>query len=283
LFELEARLKAIFGVEDAVVIPPITDDLNMMVHTLGRAGASYLLSRLRDGDVIAIGGGTAVYSVVQAIEPRHAYDVKVVPFLGAVQGRVTTDVNYLATQLATRLGGKAYQLHAPAFVDTKEHREVLMGMRPIKEILDIAREATIALLGVGSVDDEVSRFVQFTALSSQDMCRIAETYGGVGEIAAYVYDVKGHSCADEYAQRVVGLTLDELRKIPFIIGAAATAIKSLPLYGALRGGYLDALITDERATRGVLTFFEQDFRHVGGLTGKQAQEPDGRAASVRSR
>ena len=38
---------------------------------------------------------------------------------------------------------------------------------------------------------------------------------------------------------------------------AATAAKALPIYGALRGGYLHALITDEAAARGVLEFFEQ--------------------------
>ncbi len=43
---------------------------------------------------------------------------------------------------------------------------------------------------------------------------------------------------------------------------AATAAKALPIYGALRGGYLHALITDETAARGVLDLFEQDFRKV---------------------
>ena len=42
------------------------------------------------------------------------------PVLGAVQGQVTTDMNYLAARLAERLGGKAYQLHAPALSDTPQ-------------------------------------------------------------------------------------------------------------------------------------------------------------------
>ena len=35
-----------------------------------------------------------------------------------------------------------------------------------------------------------------------------------------------------------------------------------PLYGALRGGYLHALITDETAARGILELFEQNFLKV---------------------
>jgi DNA-binding transcriptional regulator LsrR (DeoR family) len=162
--------------------------------------------------------------------------------------------------MAERLGGKAYQLHAPAFVDTKEHCITLRSMTPVKEILDIARRANIALLGVGTVDAEASRFVQFTALSADDMKEIADACGGVGEIGAYVYDIEGQPCAHEYADRVIGLTLPEIQAIPFRIGVAATTAKALPLYGALRGGYLHALITDETAACGVLDLFEQDFR-----------------------
>jgi DNA-binding transcriptional regulator LsrR (DeoR family) len=258
LFDLENRLMDGFGISDAVVIPQVAQDAEAMVHTLGRAGAAYLLDRLADGDVLAIGGGTAVHAVAQALETRDPVRVRVAPLMGAVQGRVTTDVNYLAAQLAGHLGGEAYQLHAPAFVDTAKQRELLLSMGPIKEILDIARQATVALLGVGSVDPQASRFVQFTALSPNDMMSIARSHGGVGEIAARVYDAQGRPCAQEYARRAVGLTLQEIRQIPCTIGVAATASKALPIYGALRGGYLDALITDEAAAKGVLQLLDQD-------------------------
>jgi DNA-binding transcriptional regulator LsrR (DeoR family) len=229
LFDLETRLKAVFGLQEALVIPEVGESQSALLNTLGAVGADFLLEHLHDGDVIGISGGTAVNSVVQAIEPTRPYQVEVVPILGAVQGQVTTDMNYLAARLAERLGGRAYQLHAPAFVDTHEHRETLRAIEPVKEILDIARRANIALLGVGTVDAETSRFVQFTALSAEDMRHIAADCRGVGEIGAYVYDIEGRACAHEYARRVVGLTLAELQEIPFRIGLTATAAKVLPL------------------------------------------------------
>jgi DNA-binding transcriptional regulator LsrR (DeoR family) len=138
-------------------------------------------------------------------------------------------------------------------------------MGPVKEILDIARRANIALVGVGMMDPEVSRFVQFTALSAEDMNHIANDCGGVGDINAFVFDIEGRPCAQEYADRVIGISLPEIKNIPFRIGMAATAAKTLPIYGALRGGYLHALITDEAAARGVLALFEQDFRKTPSL------------------
>ena len=262
LFELEERLKAVFGLQDAIVIPAVAESSSTPLNALGNIAAEFLLERLRDGDILGVGGGSAVSAILQAMAPNRKYDIEVVPLLGAVQGEITNDVNYLATNIAERLGGKAYQLHAPAFVDTPKHCETLRSMGPVKEILDIARRANIALVGVGTVDAEVSRFVQFTALSAEEMRHIAEYCGGVGDINAFVYDIEGQACAHEYADRIVGLTLPELKKIPYRVGVAATAAKALPLYGALRGGYLHALITDETAARGILTHFEQDFRKV---------------------
>ena len=260
LFELEDRLKAVFGLKEAMVIPSVAESSSSPLTDLGAAAADFLLTHLREGDVLGMGGGSAINALVQAIAPTRPYQVEVVPLMGAVQGEITHDVNYLTTQLAERLSAKAYQLHAPAFVDTREHCETLRSMGPVKEILDIARRASIALVGVGTVNAEVSRFVQFTALSAEDMKHIAEDCGGVGDINAFVYTIEGNACAHEYADRVLGLTLAELKSIPFRIGVAATAAKALPLYGALRGGYLHALVTDETAARGILDLFDQDFR-----------------------
>jgi DNA-binding transcriptional regulator LsrR (DeoR family) len=94
------------------------------------------------------------------------------------------------------------------------------------------------------------------------MNRIASDCGGVGDLNAFVFDIEGHACAEEYADRVIGLSLAEIKCIPFRIGMAATAAKALPVYGALRGGYLHALITDETAARGILELFEQNFRNI---------------------
>ena len=250
LFDLEERLKAVFGLQDAIVIPAVGDTSRSLLNALGTVAADFLLTRLRDSDVLAITPGITVQAVAQAMDATRPYRIEIVPILGAIQGPIESDMNYLANHMAEKLNAKSYQLHAPAFVETREHCELMKSMGPVKDILDIARDASIALLGVGTMDPEASRFVQYTALSAAELKQIAEECGGVGEISAHVYDIQGQPCATQYADRVVGLTLAEIQNIPFRIGVAATAAKALPIYGALRGGYLHALITDETAARG---------------------------------
>ena len=260
LFELENRLKAVFGLQEVIVIPAVGSTSSSLLNAIGNVGANFLLEHIRDGDVLSITPGTTVQAVVQSIEATRQYQVEIVPILGSIQGEIESDMNYLATQMADRLGAKSYQLHAPAFMDTEEHCEVLRAMEPVKRILDIGRNANVALLGVGTVDPEASRFVQFTALAAEEMNEIANGCGGVGEISAHVYDIDGQPCSQAYSDRVIGLTLDEIRQIPYRIGVAASEAKALPIYGALRGGYLHALITDEAAARGVLEIFDEHFR-----------------------
>jgi DNA-binding transcriptional regulator LsrR (DeoR family) len=262
LFELENRLKAVFGLQDAIVIPNEGNTSSSILNAVGSAAANYLLEKIHDGDIIAITPGTTVQAVVQSLETQRQYQVEIVPILGSIQGDLESDMNYLSSIMGDRLGAKSYKLHAPAFVESREQCEILRSIEPVKKILDIGRRANTALLGIGTLDPETSRFVEFTALSREDMKNIKNSCGGVGEIGAYVYNFDGQPCAKGFADRVIGLTLDEIRSIPYRIGVAASAEKAIPIYGALRGGYLHVLITDEAAAQGVLEIFATNFQKV---------------------
>ncbi|MGZ9235060.1 MAG: sugar-binding transcriptional regulator [Anaerolineales bacterium] len=254
LFDLATRLEQTFQLTVAEVVPCSAEDGRALLSSLGIIGARYLLEHLQDGDVIAIGGGTTIHAIVEAMQPSRAYKVDVVPAVGGVQGCATTDVNFLADRLAERLGGRSFHLHAPAFAESPKQRDELLNMGPIRDILNIARGARIALLGIGTVDPESSRFIQFTALSAEDMKQIAMQHGGIGEVLAFIYDRSGKPCAQPYGERVVGLTMEELQSIPLRIGAAGSRAKAAALLGALRGRYLHTLVTDEKAAEKVMEF-----------------------------
>lgn len=251
-FSLEERLRKTYNLPDPVVIPQPSEDQDAIMQALGRAAGDYLLQNLRDKDIICISGGKAIYQIVQALEPKRKYDVKVVPATGGVQGRHYTDVNYLAAQLADKLGGKAYQLHAPIFVDSPEERKALMSVRKIREILDLARQAQIALVGVGAVISETASYFDLTLLGEADQRKVIEDEKGQGELFAHIYNAQGRPCALEYNQRVFGLSIEDLKTFPLSIGVAATSEKILPIRGALKGEYLKTLITDEATALGVL-------------------------------
>ena len=151
LVDVESRLIEATGLGKAVVTPTVPGNPDTNLQLVGRAAANELLETIRDGDVIAITGGKAVSAVVENLTPDRTFDVTVVPLTGGVQGKYYTDVNHLATQLADRLGGSAMLLHAPLFAESREQRDTLMEVGSIREVLDLARRAQVALVGIGSI------------------------------------------------------------------------------------------------------------------------------------
>jgi len=252
VFDLEERLKTTFGVKDALIVPKVSNDPTSEMTAIGRAGSARLLQSLRDGDVICISGGKAVYEVVKATETRVNYDVTVVPATGGVQGLYHTDVNYLASELAARLGGRAYQLHAPIFVDSPAEKRALLTVRQIRELLDRARRADIALVGVGGVIPGTSSFFDLLSSSDADRESIIDNQAARGELFGHIFDENGRPCAADLSDRLIGVDIDDVRSIPLSIGVAAGSHKVEPIRGVLRGGYLKTLVTDEPTASSVL-------------------------------
>jgi DNA-binding transcriptional regulator LsrR (DeoR family) len=258
LFDLEARLQRECGVPEAVVVPQVSEDPQLVLEAVGRAAAQYVGQRLRDGDGICISGGKALAAVVRNVETSRKYEVQVVPATGGAQGRYQIDANYLAAELAQRLSGTAHELHAPVIVDTPEAREALMAIRQISSVLDTARRAQVAILGIGSVAPGTSTYFEFPSLREEDRRRLVEEFCGTGELLAQIINSRGQPCAPDYNRRVVGIGLDDLRAIPLTIGVAATVTKVSPIISTLRGGYLKTLITDEATARGVLEQWDKE-------------------------
>jgi DNA-binding transcriptional regulator LsrR (DeoR family) len=265
--EMENRLKAIFGIGEVIVVPAVLEDFDSLIEAVGSVAAQYLETHIRDGDIIVAGGGMTMLGMIRQLDPERTFDVSIYPLEGGLQGNIVTDVNYVVSEMAHKFGGKAQALHAPAFASSAEERNMLMNVADVERVLGLAREANIAVFGLGHCDTD-SRFAMFTGLSNEDMRCIRQDYGGVGEIVSRVFDIHGQPTALEYAERVVGLTLQEIKNIPLSLCVAATPDKALPIYAALLGGYIDVLVTDELAAQAVLDRFDRDFRG-GRLEGKE--------------
>lgn len=257
IFDLEKKLELVCGVQKAIVVPAFSDQPQVILQAVGKAAASLFTDYLKDGETICMGGGQTMFNLVQEISTERKFDVNILPALGGVQGRNETDVNNLASLLAKKVGGKSMQLHAPAFTDTPVERDAIINMRQVKEVLDIARRADIALVGVGDIAPVTSSFFRFTSLAPEEIQAVIKEEGGVGEILAHVINLDGKECKEDYTHRVVGIALQDLKNIPMTIGIAALENKVLPVVAALRGGFLKAVVLDENTAKKVLEEYQR--------------------------
>ena len=258
LVELEQQLMDTAGLVSAVVTPTVPGSAESTLQQVGRAAANQLLETLRDGDVIAITGGKAVSAVVDNLQAERSFDVTVVPLTGGVQGKFYTDVNHLATQLAERLGGKTWLVHAPLFAESREQRDMLMDMVSIREVFDLARRASVAVGGIGSFRTPGSSYYDLHPISASDRESLF-SQGVSGEMMAHLIHADGSVADFPLNSRLVALHPAELVDCPRVIGVVAGMEKVLPIQAALNGRFLKSLVVDEVTAAAVL----------GAMEGKQ--------------
>jgi len=251
LFELERDLATRAELKEAIVAPSASDQEDVNLRAVGKSVADFLLANLKDGDTICVSGGLGVSAVVHALQPTRAYDVVVVPATGGVQGKHFIDVNHVAAQLASKLQGRAYQIHAPIFAASREERDVLLSLQSVRDVLARARDARIALVGIGSVHSDKSTYFNLQTADTLQLPDLGKS-GAAGELVAHLIDRDGALCDYPLNEGVVALTPEELRAVPLSIGISAGERKIEPIASVLRGNYLDALATDEATGTRVL-------------------------------
>ncbi|MGZ8718613.1 MAG: sugar-binding transcriptional regulator [Aeromicrobium sp.] len=264
--ELENKLRTTFGLHDAQVAAAHPDEA-MCRRQVARAGADYLERRMVDGSVVAVGLGRNTSQVADLFSPSRPLNATFVSAMGGSPGFAAVNPNETCAKFAARSGGVAQALYAPAFVEDSSLRDSLLSQQAISQTLSLARQATRAIIGIGTPADD-SILVHAGCLS-REQARMLRSAGAVGEIIGNYCDVEGRPIDSTERDRRIGLTIDDLRSIPLVIAVAAEQGKAAAILGALRSGAVHVLITECRNAFEVLrlagvTDLEEEASLLGG-------------------
>jgi deoxyribonucleoside regulator len=250
---LELALRERFGLQEVFVLKsPALNGVGSPLPQLGRLGAQYLEQLLKDDMNLAICMGRSTYEVIQAISAGFHARVGVAQATGSLAFTVMElDSAALARRLAEKLGGEVYHLSSPLIADNVEAAQVLRNMRDIQRTLQRAAQADVALVGIGNLDPEISSFAK-TGFFAPDVFADLKAKGAVGDIAGRIFTLTGQEHHSQYNERIIGITLDDLRRIPTVIAVCAGTEKGPALLGALRTRAINVLCTDDKAARAVL-------------------------------
>lgn len=249
---LEREFRDRFGLDQAMIVASRGRSYEDNLAGAGQLAARYLEALLRNGDTLAISWGTGVSAAVSALRDDESLRVEVVQMIGSV-GTVDSaiDGHELARRLATKLGGRYYYLHAPLFVDSPAARDMFLEQPTICETFKRARQARIALVGVGTTETAASSFLRAGHLTEEQLAELRRQ-GAVGESVGSHFDIRGRAEGFDINRRVIALSLDDVKGIPHVIAVACGLLKKRSILGALRGGFLSALATDDITASAVL-------------------------------
>ncbi|SDT46720.1 sugar-binding transcriptional regulator [Jiangella sp. DSM 45060] len=246
---LESELSARFGLR--VIVAGDQPDETAQRAQVGKAAATALDRLLIDGATVTVGMGRNVKAVSEQAAGLRQRPCTVISGIGgSAQVGDGLNSNDIATRLADALGGRFEGVYAPAYVESTQLRDTFLGHADIGRTLSRASHADIAVVGIGDAVPD-SLVVRLGCISAEEMARLRED-GAVGDILGHFVNAEGAPIAEWIEQRVVGLTRDDLRKIPQVIAVASEATKAPAILGAVRSGLIGTLVISVTTARGLL-------------------------------
>ncbi len=250
LTEKEIKLAQKYGIKQAMVVKTQKYNDKSHLSQIGEAGAHYLSSIIDRCRVVGVAWGRSVSYVVQNVEPADAKDLTVVQMTGGMGAIAGTDANALTMALGQKLRAKAHVIQAPVIVGDRTIRDALLKEKQIHEAIALAKKADAAIFGIGlpSEDGLLSRAGFLTKKSITAL----EKAGAVGAICGRFFDINGQKCINELDNQIIGLNLNELKRINHKVAIAFGLKKVNAIFGALQGQLLDVLITDDKTASALL-------------------------------
>jgi DNA-binding transcriptional regulator LsrR (DeoR family) len=268
--ELETAFQRRFGLDRCFVVD-CPGDPDLALKNAGQMTVNLLAEKLSSGSTLALGWGQSVRAVVDSMTPGRLSSARVVQMFGGFRtASIGTMSGELVAEAARIMGATEDRLHAPWIVETPELARSLLEQPDVAAVLRRAAEADVAVSGIGAAGRGSSALLFGTRYLSADQIHEIEREGAVGDICGRLFDAEGRACRVPVMSCVIGLDLETIRRIPMMVGIAVGREKAVAILGALRGGLLDALVTDTDAARAVLAAASDSTSPVGSTPGVPA-------------
>jgi DNA-binding transcriptional regulator LsrR (DeoR family) len=249
-----ATLRDRFSLAAVHLAPSVAGPEEIGRRMVGRLGAEVLRAAIRDGAVVGVGDGASVSAVADAVaadEPVHETGATVVPLCGGYW--FTGPAREPFRRVADGIGGQALGLLAPGLVDDPATKRALLAHDGVRRIADLWDRLDVATFGIGGPAWNV-------ATLGRDIARELEHDGAVGEVLVSPFDDHGRFVCDALRDRTIAYDARALPsgRIPVRIGVANGPAKTRPILGALRGGFLTTLVTDQATAEAVLALADAE-------------------------
>ena len=253
--EMEKTLERAYGLKDVLIVEnSVLDTRSEAASYMFGPASDYLHSFFKEGDRIGVAMGNTLNNVVNTNKVYEKHKNLIFVALEGSISRITvegTDVqgNELARKFADKFGGAYTQFLSPAVFSDWKVLEFFMKEKAVNYILDEFKRLNVVVVGIGVPDGTEHTLSKAGYLADEDRRKLVER-GAVGDMCLQFYDKDGNT--DQYSfynDRVAAMRLADVRRIPSKIGIAGGARKVDAVIGAIRGGFINILITDTECAK----------------------------------
>jgi DNA-binding transcriptional regulator LsrR (DeoR family) len=254
---LEAALVERYGLRDAVVVT--TGGRGDVREEIGLAAAAYFERIAADGMRVGLSCGFTLYQTIRHLRDHRFRDLVLYPLSGESTLRL---VDLFPNTLVGMMAAK-YRPHVTAYALPVQHlaslREIERARRrllrdpEIRRIYEAAQDVDIALVGIGMIAEETPGFCSLAESYGVSVRRLRQL-GVVGEINYQPFNAGGKPVDEPelraLMRRILSVEAGRLQALSRhrdrrVIALAGGRAKLEAVRGALRGRFMNVLVTDD--------------------------------------
>jgi DNA-binding transcriptional regulator LsrR (DeoR family) len=239
-----------FGLQGAFVIP--SADEAILAERLGDAGARVLADQIEEGDTIGVAWGRTVLAAADRIAlTKPLQNLTVVQVSGSSTGEPEFSPELCTSLLSNRIHARCVNLLAPAVLSTRALKAMLLSEPILQKQMELVHSANRILFGVGDIGPRAT--VRVAGIASAEELDDYMARGAVAVIIGRFIDAAGVPVGGDHDERMVGISLDELRQVPSRICLAGGKSKIAAITATLKAGYATHFVTDIETAEALLS------------------------------
>ncbi|MBC1795417.1 sugar-binding transcriptional regulator [Listeria booriae] len=252
-YSIEKKFESLFPLQKVIIIPTVSEmGKKTLTQLLAKAANSYLHSVIKDSMIIGFSWGESMTAVASELQEMETENVVCVPMIGGPSGKLDSDyhVNRVVYEVAKKINAKSILIDSPAIPETVELKNALMNTQFNKELTEIWNNLDIAVFGVGSTG--LSQKLMWRQFYGENVLSALSSKNVVGDVISRFFDENGVPAQSDLNNRTIGTTLEQLKMTKIRIGISESVEKAKAILGALRGEYINVLITTDETANSIL-------------------------------
>ncbi|MBB4121188.1 sugar-binding transcriptional regulator [Martelella radicis] len=247
---LSAALEERYRLKQVQVVPsdPNTDTAPTGIAEEGAAEIERWLKR-SEPTVLAMGTGRTLRSAVEQLPPMACPQHRIVSLTGNISPDGSAAYYNVIFLMADAIQARHFPMPLPVLVSTPEERALFHAQPLVKPTLELGGKADVTFVGIGELGQRGPLLLD-GFLTADEMEELVAA-GAAGEICGWLFNDDGKLLDHPINQRVASIPLPSAEDT-IIFGMARGKPKHRAIRAALKGGLINALITDEDAARFLL-------------------------------
>lgn len=248
---LESELEDKYGLLEAIVAD--ADEENneaILKRNIAELASDYFIRILTNDMIVCVAWSRFIAEMAEVATRKignmreKPKNIRVIQTLGAIADNDPHMQTFdSGRRLAAALDGQLHLMLAPGITASVNAYHALMDDPQIANAVELAKRSQAAFFGIGTLRGESNLLNSLKRVMPEILPKLRRL-GVVGDMNGHVFDRHGNPVASELDERLIGLNLHDIKRLPLTVGITSGALKFDALHAALVGKLIKVVVID---------------------------------------